>query len=61
VEAAILERAPGTACSPATDVDEGQNYASPSTAHGFVGPMMNVGPHAGKVMTPEGPKQQPLE
>jgi len=61
VKAAILERAPGTACSPATDVDEGQNYASPSTTHGFVGPMMNVGPHAGKVMTPEGPKQQPLE
>jgi hypothetical protein len=61
VESAILERAPGTACSPATDVDEGQNYASPSTTHGFVGPVLNVGPHAGKVMTPEGPRQQPLE
>jgi hypothetical protein len=61
VEAAILDRAPGTACSPATEVDEGQNYASPSTTHGFVGPWLNVGPHAGKVMTPEGPRQQPLE
>ena len=60
VEAAILDRAHRTACSPATDVDEGQNYASPSTTHGFVGPWMNVGPHAGKVMTPEGPRQQPL-
>jgi hypothetical protein len=60
VEAAILDRAPGTVCSPATDVDEGQNYASPSTTHGFVGPWMNVGPDAGRVMTPEGPRQQPL-
>ena len=60
VEAAILERSPGTACSPATEVDEGQNYATPSTTHGFVGPVLNVGPHAGKVMTPEGPRQQPL-
>jgi hypothetical protein len=60
VEAAILERAPGTACSPATEVDEGQNYADPSTTHGFVGPVLNVGPHAGKVMTPDGPRQQPL-
>jgi hypothetical protein len=60
VEAAILERAPGTGCSPATDFDEGQNYASPSTTHGFVGPWMNVGPHAGQVMTPEGPRSQPL-
>ena len=61
VEAAILDRAaPGTTCSPATDVDEGRNYASPATTHGFVGPWMNVGPHAGKVMTPKGPRQQPL-
>jgi hypothetical protein len=60
VEAAILERSPGTACTPAIEVDEGQNYASPSTTHGFVGPVLNVGPHAGKVMTPEGPRQQPL-
>jgi hypothetical protein len=60
VEAAILERPPGNACSPATEVDEGQNYASPSTTHGYVGPWMNVGPHAGKVMTPEGPRPQPL-
>lgn len=60
VEAAILDRAPGSTCSPATDVDEGQNYASPSTAHGFVGPWMNVGPHAGKVITSAGPRQQPL-
>jgi hypothetical protein len=61
VEAAVLDRAIDTTCSPATDVDEGQNYASPSTTHGFVGPWMNVGPHAGKVMTPEGPRQQPLD
>jgi hypothetical protein len=60
VEAAILDRSPGAVCTPATDVDEGQNYASPSTTHGFVGPVLNVGPHAGKVMTPEGPRQQPL-
>jgi hypothetical protein len=60
VEAAILERSPGTSCTPATEVDEGQNYASPSTTHGFVGPVLNVGPHAGKVMTSEGPRQQPL-
>ena len=60
VEAAILDRSPGTTCSPATEVDEGQNYASPSTTHGFVGPWMNVGPHAGKVMTAQGPRQQPL-
>jgi hypothetical protein len=60
VEAAILDRAPGTLCTPATDVDEGQSYASPATTHGFVGPVMNVGPHAGKVITPEGPRPQPL-
>jgi hypothetical protein len=60
VEAAILDRAPGTACTPATDVDEGQNYASPSTTHGLVGPVLNVGPDAGRVMTPEGPRLQPL-
>lgn len=60
VEAAILDRAIDTTCSPAIEVDEGQNYASPSTTHGFIGPVMNVGPHAGKVMTPEGPRQQPL-
>ena len=60
VEAAILDRAIGTTCSPAIEVDEGQNYASTSTTHGFVGPWLNVGPHAGKVMTPEGPREQPL-
>lgn len=60
VEAAILERSSGTSCSPATEVDEGPNYASPTTTHGFVGPVLNVGPHAGKVMTPAGPRQQPL-
>lgn len=61
VEAAILDKAPGTVCSPATEVDEGQNYASPSTTHGFVGPWLNVGPHAGDVMTSIGPKTQPLQ
>lgn len=61
VEAAILERAPGNTCSLATEVDEGQNYASPSTTHGFIGPVMNVGPHAGMVMTTDGPRQQPLD
>lgn len=61
VEAAILDRSPGTTCSPATEVDEGQNYASPTTTHGLVGPVLNVGPHAGRVMTPDGPRQPPLE
>jgi hypothetical protein len=60
VEVAILDRAIGTTCSPATDVDEGQNYASPSTTHGFTGPVFSVGPHAGDVMTTNGPKAQPL-
>jgi hypothetical protein len=60
VEADVLDRVVGTTCSPATDVDEGQNYASPSTTHGFVGPVLSVGPHAGDVMTPNGPKAQPL-
>ena len=59
VEAAILERSPGTSCTPATEVDEGQNYANPSTTHGFVGPVLNVGPHAGKVMTSRPRKVKP--
>ncbi len=29
VEAAVLDRVVGSACSPATNVDEGPNYASP--------------------------------
>jgi hypothetical protein len=61
VEADVLERVVGTTCSPATDVDEGQNYASPSTTHGFVGPVLSVGPHAGDVMTPNGPRAQPMQ
>jgi hypothetical protein len=61
VEADILDRAVGTTCTPPTDVDEGQNYASPATTHGFVGPVLSVGPHAGDVVTPEGTKSQPLE
>jgi hypothetical protein len=60
VEAAVLDRVTSGSCSPATEADEGQNYASPSTTHGFVGPMLNVGPHAGDVVTPEGPRAQPL-
>jgi hypothetical protein len=60
VEADVLDRVVGTTCSPATDVDEGQNYASPSTTHGFVGPVLSVGPHAGDVVTPGGPRAQPL-
>jgi hypothetical protein len=61
VEAAILDKAPGTVCSSATEVDEGQNYASPATTHGFIGPWLNVGPHAGDVMTTSGPRAQPLQ
>jgi hypothetical protein len=60
VEADVLDRAVGTTCSPATGVDEGRNYASPSTTHGFVGPVLSVGPHAGDVMTRNGPRAQPL-
>jgi hypothetical protein len=60
VEAAVLDPTNRATCTPATDVDEGQNYASPSTTHGFVGPVLNVGPHAGDVVTPEGPRAQPL-
>jgi hypothetical protein len=60
VEAAVQDRVTAGVCSPATDFDEGQNYASPSTTHGFVGPVLNVGPHAGDVVTPEGPRAQPL-
>lgn len=60
VEAAVLDRAVGTTCSPATNVDEGPNYASPSTTHGFTGPVLSAGPHAGDVMTPKGPRAQPL-
>jgi hypothetical protein len=59
-EAAVLDRVVGTTCSPAIEVDEGQNYASPSTTHGFTGPVLSVGPHAGDVVTPEGPRAQPL-
>jgi hypothetical protein len=60
VVADILDRPVGTTCSPATDVDEGQNYASPATDHGFIGPVLNVGPHAGDVMARNGPRAQPL-
>jgi hypothetical protein len=60
VEAAVLDRVVGTTCSPATNVDEGPNYASPSTTHGYTGPVLSAGPHAGDVMTPKGPKAQPL-
>jgi hypothetical protein len=60
VEAAVLDRAVGTTCSPATNVDEGPNYASPSTTHGFTGPVLSAGPHADDVMTPKGPRAQPL-
>jgi hypothetical protein len=60
VDADVLDRSVGTTCSPATDVDEGQNYASPSTTHGFIGPVLSVGPHAGDVMTRNGPRAQPL-
>jgi hypothetical protein len=60
VEAAVLDRVTSGTCSPATEADEGQNYASPSTTHGFVGPWLNVGPHAGDVMTADGPRAQPL-
>jgi hypothetical protein len=60
VEASVLIRAIGTTCSPATNFDEGPNYASPSTTHGFTGPVLNAGPHAGDVMTTNGPKAQPL-
>jgi hypothetical protein len=60
VEASILDRPLGTTCSLATNFDEGPNYASPSTAHGFTGPVLNAGPFAGDVMTPQGPKSQPL-
>ena len=60
VQAAVLDRAVGTTCSPATNVDEGPNYASPSTTHGFTGPVLSAGPHAGDVMTPKGPRVQPL-
>ncbi len=60
VEAAVLDRPLGTTCSPATNFDEGPNYASPSTTHGFTGPVLNAGPFAGDVMTPQGPKSQPL-
>jgi hypothetical protein len=55
-----LDRVTGGTCSPATEADEGQNYASQSTTHGFVGPWLNVGPHAGDVMTTDGPRAQPL-
>jgi hypothetical protein len=61
VEADVLTRVVGTTCSPATAVDEGQNYASPTTTHGFVGPVESVGPHAGDVMTSVGPRAQPLQ
>ncbi|MGB8196983.1 MAG: hypothetical protein WCF25_08255 [Acidimicrobiales bacterium] len=60
VEAAIQDRVIRASCSPAIDVDEGQNYASLATTHGFVGPVLNVGPHAGDVVTPHGPRAQPL-
>jgi hypothetical protein len=60
VDADVLDRSVGTTCSPPTDVDEGQNYASPSTTHGFIGPVLSVGPYAGKVMTRNGPRAQPL-
>jgi hypothetical protein len=60
VEADVLDRAVRTTCSPATDADEGQNYASTSTTHGFIGPVLTVGAHAGDVMTRSGPRAQPL-
>jgi hypothetical protein len=60
VEAAVRDGVNRATCSPATDVDEGQNYASSSTTHGFVGPVLNVGPHAGDVVTSAGPRAQPL-
>jgi hypothetical protein len=60
VEEAVLDRTVGVTCSPATIADEGPNYASPSTTHGFTGPTLNVGPHAGDVMTSKGPRAQPL-
>jgi hypothetical protein len=60
VEAAILDRPFGTVCSPATNFDEGPNYANPSTIHGFTGPVLSAGPYAGDVMTAKGPRAQPL-
>jgi hypothetical protein len=60
VEAAILDRPLGTACSPATNFDEGPNYANSSTVHGFTGPVLNAGRYAGDVMTAKGPRAQPL-
>lgn len=60
VETAVLDRPVGTTCSPATNFDEGPNYASPSTTHGFTGPVLSAGPHAGDVMTPRGATAQPL-
>jgi hypothetical protein len=60
VEAAVQDRVIRTACSPAIEFDEGQNYASSSTTHGFVGPVLNVGPHSGDVVTPQGLRAQPL-
>lgn len=60
VEAAVLDRSVGTTCSPATNVDDGPDFASTSTTHGFTGPVLSAGPHAGDVMTSKGSKAQPL-
>jgi hypothetical protein len=60
VEATVLDRPVGTTCSPATNFDEGPAYASPSTTHGFTGPVLSVSPHAGDVVTSAGPRPQPL-
>jgi hypothetical protein len=60
VEATVLDRPVNATCSAATTFDEGPNYASPSTTHGFTGPILSVGPYAGYVMTSRGPRQQSL-
>ena len=60
VEVDVLDRLVGTTCTPAANVDEGPDYASPSTIHGFTGPVLSTGPYAGDVMTSKGPKAQLL-
>ena len=45
----LLERPLDATCAPATNVDVGGDYASPTTLHGATGPLLQVGP--GGVMT----------
>lgn len=56
----VRDRPLGVRCAPATNIDEGPAFASPTTVHGFTGPVRQVAPGAGSIMTRHGVRMQPV-